>query len=294
MNRMNVQPDYMDEDLVSVIMKITRSSNELPQDDHYLPEDNAHIRLDGFKDELRKIGQELKNCGREIAEKFYSRALSELTNPPDEPADDALVCRFLTPKKFLWFVGNKEIRFCTAQEFDDPRECTLPKDYDDAVQAVLTDLNVPISEWNNQIWDKKRDWLVSCWTELSDPNISNLIWHKYADGPDGIGITIRYGSLKSSLQNNIEQYCMDSKLLAGHVSYDEPLRLVPFNKRRMFQGENEVRFVLPNSNNVRAHNIDVSSLFSEFGLRFSPDAPDSHRCAVEQLWSNCGGTDRFH
>ena len=44
MNRMNVQPDYMDEDFLSVIMKITRS-NELPQDDHYLPEDNAHIRL---------------------------------------------------------------------------------------------------------------------------------------------------------------------------------------------------------------------------------------------------------
>ena len=286
----------MNEDLLNEIKNIT-CSDELSEDDHYLPEDNAHIRTNDFKGKLREIyrgGQELKNCDGKIAEKFYSHALSKLTKPPDEPADDALVCRFLMPKKFLWFVSNKEIRFCTDQEFDDPRECTLPEDYNVAIQAVLTELSLPISEWNNQVWDKKRDWLISCWTELKDPHVSNLIWHKYADGPDGIGITIRYGQLKSLLQNNIEQSCMDSKLLAGHVSYDDPLRLVPFNKRQMFQGENEVRFVFPNSNDVRAHNIDITSLFREFGLRFSPDAPDDHRCAVKQLWLNCGGADRFH
>lgn len=283
----------MDEDLLGEIKKITRS-NELPQDDHYIPEDNAHIRLDGFKDELREIyreSQELKNCDGEIAEKFYSHALSKLTSPPDELADDVLVCRFLTPKKFLWFVIKKEIRFCTAQEFDDPKECTLPEDYDVAVQAVLTELALPISEWNNQVWDKKRDWLVSCWTELKDSHVSNLIWHKYADGPDGIGITIRYGQLKNFLH---ERDCIGNSLKAGQVSYASSLKLVPFNKRQMFQGENEVRFVLCNSNNARDLHIDISGVFNEFGLFFSPDAPDSHRCAVEQLWLKCGGTDRFH
>jgi hypothetical protein len=58
--------------------------------------------------------------------------------------------------------------------------------------------------------------------------------------------------------------------------------------------ENEIRFVLPNPNNVRDHDINISSVFSEFGVRFSPDATDNHRRAVEHLWLNCGGTNRFH
>ena len=272
-------------------------SDESSGDDHYLPENNAHIRLDDFKDELREIyrdSQELNSCDGDIAEKFYSHTLSKLATSPDEPADDAVICRFLTPKKFLWFVSHEVIRFCTAQEFDDPKESTLPEDYDVATQTVLTEFNLPISEWENQVWHKKQDWLVSCWTELIGPHASNLIWHKYAEGPEGVGITIKYGQMKSLLEDYIKQYCMESEPIAGRVSYDFLLRLAPFNKRKMFQGENEIRFVLPNSNNVRDHNIDISDLFSEFGLRFSPDAPENHCHAVKQLWLNCGGADRFH
>ncbi len=273
------------------------SSNRLPKDNHYIPNPhNAHLDLYSFEDELRNIASESRKRGasdQEIVESFYLRALSELTNLPDEPDDEELVCRFLTPKKFLWFVSNKNIRFCSAQEFDDPKECSLPEDYENSVGKILYELDLPASEWENQIWSKGQDWLVSCWTALRNYNDDNLIWHKYAEGPEGVGITLRYGQLKGCLKSNIDAVDVDGSMKAGRVSYEHPLRLLPFNKRRMFQSESEIRFSCRHFQHSRDVLVDISNIFADFGLRFSPDAPDHHRQAVKRLWKESGGAERF-
>ncbi len=273
------------------------SSNRLPNDDHYVPNlHNAHLDLEGFERELRNLAAESLQLGvneEEIVESFYFRALSKLTNLPDEPGDGELVCRFLTPKKFLWFVSNKDIRFCSAQEFDDPKECSLPEDYENSVGKILCELDLPASEWENQIWSKSQDWLVSCWTVLRHHHDDNLIWHKYAEGSEGVGITIRYGQLKGYLKSNIDSVDVDGSMKAGRVSYEHPLRLLPFNKRRMFQSENEIRFSCRHFQHSRDVLVDISNIFTDFGLRFSPDAPDHHRQAVKRLWRESGGAERF-
>ena len=271
--------------------------HELSCDDHYIPNaHNAHLRLDDFEDKLRALVKKSRQRGvgnKEIVERLYCHAVSNLTQSPDEPEDDRLVCRFLTPKKFLWFLSTKEIRFCSAQEFDDPRECSLPEDYENAVGKVLCEFKLPPSEWDNQILSKGQDWLVSCWTELNSCHDDNLIWHKYAEGPEGVGITIRYGQLKLCLKKGVERIDGRLRLTAGRVNYEYPLRILPFNKRRMFRRESEVRFACHPSQRARDLRVDISGVFKNFGLRFSPDAPDHHRQAVKKSWIESGGVDRF-
>lgn len=80
---------------------------------------------------------------------------------------------------------------------------------------------------------------------------------------------------------------------AGKVNYEYPLRLLPFNKRRMFRSESEIRFSCRHRQHSREVLVDISDMFRDFGLRFSPDAPDHHRQAVKRLWSGSGGVERF-
>ena len=271
--------------------------DDMNDDDHYIPNtNNAHLDLQGFEEELRSMEAENRQLGvsdDDIAENFYHHALGYLNNPPDEPGNDDLICRFLTPKKFLWFVGSKYLRFCATQEFDDPRECSLPEDYDNSVRKILYECSLPASEWDNQVWRKSQQWLVSCWTIFNSYHDDNLIWHKYANGPEGVGITIRYGQLRDCLQKNIEQVDAEGSLKAGRVSYDFPIRLLPFNKRKMFRNEKEVRFACRNFQHTRDFRVDVSGVFKEFGLRFSPDAPEHHVEAAQRIWKECGGTERY-
>lgn len=271
--------------------------NEYPDDDHYIPNPhNAHLDMQDFETKLRAIAEKSRQKGqgeKEIIELFYLAAQGRLTKLPTEPADDELICRFLTPKKLLWFVSSKNIRFCSALEFDDPKECSLPEDYENSVARVLIDLDLSPREWENQKWQKGQDWLMSCWTALRSHHDDSLIWHKYAEGPEGIGITIRYGELKDFLKTGIDKLDADGQMRLGCVSYDFPLRTLPFNKRRMYRSENEVRFSLRHFQQARDAFIDVGEIFSKFGLRFSPDAPDHHRRAVKHLWQSCGGAERF-
>ena len=273
------------------------SGYEIPDDDHYIPDlHNAHLDMQDFEEELRNIATEANQIGqseKETIEQFYFAAQSRLTGLPTEPNDEDLICRFLTPKKLMWFVSSRNIRFCSAQEFDDPKECSLPEDYENSVARVLYDLGLSAGEWESQKWLKGQDWLMSCWTVLRAHHDDSLIWHKYAEGPEGVGITIHYGELRDFLKKSIGSIDLDERMKSGLVSYDFPLRSLPFNKRRMYRNENEVRFSFRYFQQARDAFVDVSDIFGRFGVRFSPDAPDHHRVAVKQLWRSSGGAGRF-
>lgn len=101
--------------------------------DHYIPNaHNAHLDTEDFVDELENrvlegigidsvdhIDAFRTNLRKETFEAIYNCALSFSNTAPNEPPDDALVCRFLSPEKFLWLVCQKSIPFSSPRTFDD-------------------------------------------------------------------------------------------------------------------------------------------------------------------------------
>jgi len=286
-------------------------------DDHYMPNvDNAHIDTGDFVEELKRRVQEV-GIGLGISDRteefqvarrsetfqvIYNCAQSRANVTPDEPSDDAMVCRFLSPEKFLWFIDQKSIPFSSPRSFDDDLDCALHEDINDAILSNLSFLlkrnsgeasldETPFEAWASFERSRRDDWLISCWTNLSDHKDDKLIWYKYANGQFGAGITARYGELRDVLQNRIGKYDRDGKLKCGSVNYDPKVaNWLPFNKRSGFKGEKEVRFAMRDFHFRQFVAADLSDCFSElFGLRLSEDSPRHHQEALKNLWVAAGG-----
>jgi hypothetical protein len=116
------------------------------------------------------------------------------------------------------------------------------------------------------------------------------MWNSYAGGPQGVGITVRYGVLKDSLAKSVRALAADGVLHSGSVNY-EALSLMPFNKHYMFRHEREVRFAF-GTKCSRAHSVSVDDIFDSFGIRLSPAATVEHRDLMSRLWLSFGGVDR--
>jgi hypothetical protein len=117
------------------------------------------------------------------------------------------------------------------------------------------------------------------------------MWEAYAGGSDGIGITIRYGQLKSYLMKPVLEIAQDGQLQCGRVNY-ESISLLPFNKHYMFRNEKEVRFAF-RSRESKMELISVEEIFDLFGVRISPDAEPRHAEMIRRMWLSYGGKDRI-
>ena len=140
-------------------------------DDHYIPDcHNAHLNLDWFEERLGEIAQSRfpDESDDKVLQQFCDTTIRCINNEPEEPSDDQLICRYLTPLKYLWFVSSKTLRFTNAARFEDPRECFPPDDYDNAVNTVLRKYNLSYNQWQNQLRKIKEKWLVSCWTTIDE------------------------------------------------------------------------------------------------------------------------------
>src|SRR5688572_13973977 len=108
------------------------------EDDHYIPNSkNAHIDTSAFELHVRTqlSGGE---CGvDEALESVYNLAFSKLSAAPKELDDGKLICRYLSPTKFLQFLHTRRINFPAATQFSDHWECRVPKDYEVVVLLVL-------------------------------------------------------------------------------------------------------------------------------------------------------------
>lgn len=260
------------------------------EDDHYIPNSrNAHIDTSAFE---RRVKQLLRDtCGVDGAlESVYNHAFSELSAAPQELDDDKLICRYLSPTKFLQFLNARRINFPAATQFSDHWECRVPDDYEVAVLRVLGELGVSAERWSSLVKRKAACWSISCWTQLDDYFDDHLMWNSYAGGPQGVGITVRYGVLKNSLAKSVSLLAADGVLHSGSVSY-EALSLMPFNKHYMFRHEKEVRFAF-RTQCSSAHSVSVDSIFGSFGVRISPAATVEHRDMMKRLWLSFGGVDR--
>lgn len=261
------------------------------EDDHYIPNaSNAHIDTSAFE---LKVRQRLSGqaCVAEIAlESIYDLAFSTTGIAPKEPDEHQLMCRYLSPAKFLRFLHTRLIDFPMAIQFTDSRECCVPHDYEVAVRRVLNDLGMSANNWSDLVRRKAANWNVSCWTQLDDYFDDHLMWDSYAGGSQGIGITARYGVLKCSLANSVKGLNVDGVLHSGSVNY-ETLSLLPFNKHYMFRNEKEVRFAF-RGRQIGVQSVSVCDIFDSFGIRISPEAASEHRDAMRCLWLKYGGADR--
>lgn len=265
--------------------------------DHYVPGPNAHIDTSWLTKQMEVLSEGARARDlddMEIEGKIYGIIESALHMKPNEPSPEAVVCRFLDVQKFLWFVTGKSVHFGRVDGFDDPFDCAVPEDYNYAVESFYMSRDCPPVGWGMLADDMRTDWLISCWTLINSSYDDYLLWHRYAGGPRGIGITIPYGTLKTALLQGLSE--VDDTLSSvseahyGLVAYGSPLGMIPFNKRAMFENEKEVRFVAKKDYGQSVV-IDVSSIFSEFRLRFSPDVPRFHRSSIESVWREFGGTD---
>ena len=262
-------------------------------DDHYIANaKNAHRNTSEFENEiLDNVNNNPQIKDEELVELIYDKVLSRIANVPDEPNDDSLICRYLTPTKFIKFLDTCQIAFPIATQFSDSRECTVPEDYDNAVLKVLRELNRSGAIWGKYVKSKASAWNISCWTELHDYFDDHLMWKVYAEGNDGIGITIRYGQLKKHLLNSVKEIAQDGQLHCGRVNY-ETISLLPFNKHYMFRNEKEVRFAFHSFDSETAL-ISVKEIFDLFGVRISPAAEPSHAEMIRRMWLKYDGVDRI-
>jgi hypothetical protein len=265
-------------------------------DDHYIPDiHNAHIDTRDFEVELARLVGD--SAGQELDEKSPWAAIHELISARldahvDEPTDDTVICRYLSPIKFLWLVNRFTIRFTSAGEFEDASDCALPADYDDCVQKFLNERRVVPIAWDDYSLHAREKWLVSSWTELKDHHDDYLLWSRYAEGRYGVGITLRYGQLRDLLNEQVAADGSIAPLISGRVTYGSPLRIPPFFKRRMFGNEKEVRFVC-RSELLHSFESPIGVLKERICLRFSPDTPKFHRDAIMQTWTRAGGNGCF-
>ena len=262
------------------------------EDDHYIPNSkNAHIDTSAFELVVRKQLSESK-CGAEEALQFiYNLAFSTLSAVPKEPDDGELICRYLSPTKFLQFLHTRRVNFPAATQFSDHWECRIPEDYEVVVLKVLNERDLPTAGWSELLKRKAAHWSISCWTQLDDYFDDHLMWNAYAGGSQGVGVTVRYGVLKGSLERSVGQLADDGVLHSGSVNY-ETLTLLPFNKHYMFRNEREVRFAF-RTEGSSTHSVSVDDIFGSFGVRISPAATIEHRDMVRRMWLSFGGVDRI-
>jgi hypothetical protein len=256
------------------------------KDDHYIVNlKNAHINTSEIEKDILKLAETYKSDKRKDLESIYNLIFSTIELEPKEPSKDQLICRYLTLDKFLQFIDSRSINFPIATQFSDSRDCLIPEDYDNAVLKVFHRLGISGDVWCDFVKEKAREWNVSCWTQLNDHFDDHLMWDSYAGGSQGVGITVRYGTLKESLNASV------STLHCGRVNY-ETLSLLPFNKHYTYHNEKEVRFAF-RSSSKKLESISVDNIFSSLGVRISPSATTEHHDMIESLWIRYGGEDRI-
>lgn len=292
------------------------------RDDHYVPDlQNAHINTKPLVEELMRrlartpisesdtrkdVYPALRHVRYQVIYDYLDSVASDASL--DEPADDDLVCRYLSPEKFMWLLEQRSIYFSRPASFDDDHDCALHEDHNLAVEENLLDLlgrsfgmptmsddklaffhQMVLREWAGYERSRRQDWLISSWTRITEQDDDKLLLHKYAGGRYGVGITARYGELKRVLQDQLARFDRDGRLRCGLVNYDKTrVKALPFNKRRGFKGEHEVRFAFRSPGNyIQA---DVKDWMPDlFNLRLSADSPDHHHGVVRSLWVAAGG-----
>ena len=196
-------------------------------DNHYIVNSqNFHIDTSDFERKLRDGLAVLEGAAEnEIYEFVYDQVFSLINIAPLEPNEDRLVCRYLSLAKFLRFIDSRRVDFPAATQFADRWECSIPEDYNNAILHVLNKTHKPNAGWTEYVRTKAAGWNVSCWTQIENYFDDHLMWDAYANGPQGVGITVRYGQLKEHLARAAKQQNDNVHIQSGpHSEWFSKLR----------------------------------------------------------------------
>ncbi|MEN7343761.1 MAG: hypothetical protein AAAFM81_12495 [Pseudomonadota bacterium] len=265
--------------------------------ENYIPHDNAHLDVRELMLEISRLDAphpaDAEWASFKLVSDIFMAVERRVSAAPAEPFVDTVLVRYMSLEKFLYFLNGWSVFFSRVEGFDDPHDCRIPSDYDDAVQAYLHSRALPGHIWETFVEQQRQSWLISCWTELSSAVDDYLLWSRYAGGSSGVALVARYGVLKDALTHGMlatedGPFPPATRVTSGYVQYKEPFVALPFNKRRMFANEREVRFV-GYSPGSRAKSVSVSSIIDKFGIRLAPDSRKYHQDSVVRLWEKFGG-----
>lgn len=82
-------------------------------DDYYIPDvHNAHIDTRPFEADVAKLAQGLTGQALDDADlspRIHDLVMERLSGPIEQPSGEALICRYLSTTKFLWFLPRFDI-----------------------------------------------------------------------------------------------------------------------------------------------------------------------------------------
>ena len=164
-------------------------------------------------------------------------------DPMAEPAQDAILWRYMSFTKFASLLTKRALFFARADKLGDPFEGSIPQL---TIQAIHDDTT--LGEHKNtlilMLRNRPRYPLINCWHE--NETESDAMWKLYAGHGEGIAIRTTYRSLRESLigkelvsVEKVEYVDYDTT----HVQLSDPLAQF-MKKRRSFAHEREVRAVI--------------------------------------------------
>jgi hypothetical protein len=161
-----------------------------------------------------------------------------------EPAEDAVIWRFLNLRKFRDFMANEELYFCRADLFSDKTEGLPPEQY---VRRILRldplDIHdqVKLNHHLGVLAQDREMFFISCWHLYRKEELE--LWEQY--GPDGAAVCSRYGLLKAAMARLLDD------AHSGSVQYGTDHLTDRFNilefittKQKKFETDCEVRAFL--------------------------------------------------
>jgi hypothetical protein len=157
---------------------------------------------------------------------------------PEEPADEAIIWRYLSLPKFQDMMANDEFYFCRPDKFSDKAE-GIPSEKETARMMGLNPLALvdrrQIDDVRGFAAQIRENYFIMCWTLKKE---TVRMWGEYA--PYGVAVWTRYGKLKAMLNDLLDTANL-GKVVYGKKTRPGNLLCEISTKGKDFEWEGEVR-----------------------------------------------------
>lgn len=189
-------------------------------------------------------------------------------NIPDDP--DIYLWRYMDLSKLIALLNRKKLYFPRADLFLDPYERAIPIGlHEDRVRSGDTHINAREFAKFASHWK-----CVSCWH--MNPYESAAMWKLYTNSKESVAIRSTYNKLVESFPESVDAVAVQ------YIDYEDSSFAWPFGehsssmtlayKRKSFEHENEVRFIVANNWPLNGDGgFDVSKINPDKGMEMPID-----------------------
>jgi len=160
-----------------------------------------------------------------------------------EPAEDAVIWRYLDLRKFRDLMASEELYFRRADLFHDKSEGVPPEQY--AARVLRLDPydirdRRDLDHHLGSMAQHRESYYISCWHLFKGDTLD--MWEQY--GHDGVAISSRYGLLKSALEELLDETHLGMvRYGTDHLQRFNALEFIT-TKQSQYKDECEVRAIL--------------------------------------------------